>query len=129
MLGECSSVGKAQDPVLGAGKHSLRLLDTQAPLSVAEELRMEWGPTGWIWSRAGGRGKRGVHGSGLGLGFCRQAWWQSWLRAQMSLLWEIRRWLYKQRPSRCPPPPMADPGEKRQSIVLRHLLSWWKVDE
>ena len=26
----------------------LRLLDTQALLDVLEELRMEWGPTGWI---------------------------------------------------------------------------------
>jgi hypothetical protein len=25
--------------------------------------------------------------------------------------------------------PTADPNEKRQSMVLRHLLSWWKVDE
>jgi hypothetical protein len=24
--------------------------------------------------------------------------------------------------------PHADPGEKRQSVVLRHLLSWQKVD-
>jgi hypothetical protein len=24
---------------------------------------------------------------------------------------------------------MADAGEKRQSMVVRHLLSWWKVDE
>jgi hypothetical protein len=22
---------------------------------------------------------------------------------------------------------MADPDEKRQSMVLRHLLSWWRV--
>jgi hypothetical protein len=27
-----------------------------------------------------------------------------------------------------PPPPIADPDEKRQSMVLRYLLSWWKVD-
>ena len=25
--------------------------------------------------------------------------------------------------------PMTDPDEKRQSMVLRHLLSWQKVDE
>jgi hypothetical protein len=26
-----------------------------------------------------------------------------------------------------PFPPSAGPGEKRQSMVLRHLLSWWRV--
>ena len=34
----------------------LRLLDTQAPLGAEEELRMECGPTGWIWP--GAKGKR-----------------------------------------------------------------------
>ena len=24
---------------------------------------------------------------------------------------------------------MVDPDEKRQFMVLRHVLSWWKVDE
>jgi hypothetical protein len=42
------------------------------------------------------------------------------------LLWEIKWWLYRQRP---PWLQTADSLEKRQSMVLRYLLSWWKVDE
>ena len=55
-----------------------------------------------------------------------QAWWQLWLRMQRGLLWEIRLWLYRQRPS--PWLPMMNLEEKIWSIVLSHLLSWWKVD-
>ena len=32
--------------------------------------------------------------------------------------------LYRQRP---PWHPTTDPNEKNQSVVLRHLLSWWRV--
>jgi hypothetical protein len=39
---------------------------------------------------------------------------------------EIRQQINRQRPS--PRLPMVDPDEKRQSMVLRHLLSWWKVE-
>jgi hypothetical protein len=57
--GGCWAVGKPLGTALGVGKHSLRhrtaraglgSLDTQAPRmpDTVEELRMEWGPEGWI---------------------------------------------------------------------------------
>jgi hypothetical protein len=45
------------------------------------------------------------------------------LGVQRCLLWEIRWWLYRQRL------PKADSDKKRQSMVLRLLLSWQKVDK
>lgn len=42
----------------GWGYLVLRLLVIQAMLGAAEELRMEWGPTGWIYPKAEGE-KRG----------------------------------------------------------------------
>jgi hypothetical protein len=44
---------------------------------------------------------------------------------ERGLLWEIRQWPSRQRP---PWLLMVDMGEKRQSMVLRHLLLWQKVD-
>ena len=43
----------------GQGHLFLRLLGTQVPLGAVEELRMEWGPMGWIWPGAMGK-KRGT---------------------------------------------------------------------
>lgn len=40
------------------GRLVLRILVTQAPLSCAEELRMEWGPAGWI--QPGAEGESGA---------------------------------------------------------------------
>jgi hypothetical protein len=34
-------------------------------------------------------------------------------------------WLFRGRPA--PLLPMGDPDEKGQSMVLKHLLSWWRV--
>jgi hypothetical protein len=44
---------------------------------------------------------------------------------QKDHLWESRQQLYRWRPS--PWLPTVDPNEKKQYMVLRHLLSWWKV--
>ena len=55
------------------------------------------------------------------------AWWQLWLRMQIDLLQEIRQWLYRQGPSLWLP--TVDPNEKRQSMELRYLLSWQKLNE
>ena len=38
-----------------------------------------------------------------------------------------KMWLFRGRPA--PLLPTVDPDEKRQSKVLRHLLSWQEVDE
>jgi hypothetical protein len=51
-----ASVG-VPGPVVRLGCLVLRLLDTQAPLGAEEELRMEWGPIGWMWLRTPGRGE------------------------------------------------------------------------
>lgn len=63
-----------------------------------------------LWLDGGGR---------LGLGGC-----HSWEHrdAFYKKLGETREWLYRRRPSLWVP--MADPDEKRQPMVLRHLLSW-----
>jgi hypothetical protein len=50
--------------------------------------------------------------------------WQLWL--ERGLLWEIRLRLSRWRPS---PWLSTNLDEKRQSIVLGHLLSWQKKDE
>ena len=44
------------------------------------------------------------------------------LGAQRSLLWEIRHGSLEEDLL-----PMVDPDEKRQSMVLKHLLSWQRV--
>ena len=77
------------------------------------------------WGQGGVEGKAVASPEGrvLSLGLA----WQLWLGVQTGLLWNIRRQLYRQRPS--PLLPTADLYEKRQSMVLRHLLSWQKVDE
>jgi hypothetical protein len=65
----------------------------------------------------------GKEGSGLQLGLTgrRAAWWRPWLGALRGLLREISYRLFRRRP--IPLLPTADPDEKRQSMVLRHLLS------
>ena len=45
--------------------------------------------------------------------------------ALRGLLGEITGLLFRQRP--VPLVPTVDPNEKRQSMVLRHLLSWQRV--
>ena len=44
------------------------------------------------------------------------AWWRLWLRKLNG---------FRQRPA--PLLPTEDPDEKRQSMVLKHLLSWQRV--
>jgi hypothetical protein len=73
----------------------------------------------WLIPQGGILGLKAATGFGL-------AWWPL-SGAQRGLLWEIRLQLYKRRPS--PWLPTAELDEKRQSMTLRHLLSWRKVDE
>jgi hypothetical protein len=71
-----------------------------------------------------------------GAGTCLRAGYDLGLQAWLSLgdAWlgvhrchiQIRQQLCRQRPS--PMLPMTGPVEKRQLVVLRHLLSWWKED-
>jgi hypothetical protein len=88
---------------------------------LSEELRMEWGPGSSL----------GAGETGGGVLWLVPQWLEAggglWLGVQRGLLWEIRWQLYRRRPS--PWLPMVDPDEKRQSVVLRHLLSWRKVNE
>ena len=116
---------QALDLLEGWGHLVLRLSGTQAPLDAMEELRREWGQ--WAGSISGPRGSAGERESLA----CQQAaglaWWRQWLGVQRDLLQEIRWWLFRWNP--CPLLPMADLDEKRQSMALRHLLSWWEVYE
>ena len=50
------------------------------------------------------------------------AWWKLWLGAQRGLLQEIRHGSLEEDLRA-----MVDPDEKRQSMVLKHLLSWQRV--
>jgi hypothetical protein len=83
------------------GKRGELQLDPLGTKSLTCLLRQQF----WAWL-----------GGGLGWGH-----WEAFYRE----VWQQR--LLKRRPS--PLFPMADPDEKRQAMVLRHLLSWWKVDE
>jgi hypothetical protein len=70
----------------------------------------------WGWQR---KGELYYHWNSLWLHvgwFCRVCIWG----------WEIRQWFSRQRPSLWLP--TLDPDEMRQSVVLNHLLSWWKLD-
>jgi hypothetical protein len=60
---------------------------------------------------------------GVGLGFVAAVAFS----VQKGLLGEIRLQIYRRRTSSWLP--MADSYEKRQTMVLRHSLLWWKVDE
>jgi hypothetical protein len=75
----------------------LRLSGTQLLLGTAKELRTEWVPEGWTGSLMTGCTERPSTG-----------------RLDCGSIGEV--WL-----------PTEDPDEKRQSMVLRHLLSCWKV--
>jgi hypothetical protein len=114
MPGGCWNIGRSLDTPLGVRKCSLRhrraragkkmwgspglqggwghlvlrFLDIQALMEAKEELRMEWGPAGWIRPKAGGikeealAGLKGIvlvlTGSSLGLGGSwRRKLWES----------------------------------------------------
>jgi hypothetical protein len=83
-----------------------------------------------FWCRLGGRKNSGWScGESPWFGGSNSwawVWWRLWFQVQRGLQWEIRQQLYRQTPSLWLP--MADPDEKRQSMVLIHLLSWQKVD-
>lgn len=53
---------------------------------------------------------------------CGLTWWHSGLGAQRGLLWEIRQRSFEE--DLFPP---VDSDEKTQSVVLKHLLAWWRV--
>jgi hypothetical protein len=104
------------------GHEVLRLLDIQGLLGVKEEQRTELGAHGLETSiqlvGGGGKGKIWLVPVGrLSL---------AWLGVQTGLLQEIKLWLCRLRPSSWLP--MVDLDEKRQSMVLNSLFSWWKKD-
>jgi hypothetical protein len=143
----CLLLEKPQDTVLGVGTaracfrvprpaRRLGLSGSQAlrhPGAAGSWGRAENGSGGlWAGSSLGPRGKRGklqlvLRGESLAWQWQKVwAWWRPWLGAQKGLLQEIRQWLCKQKSS--PWLPMVNLDEKRQSMILRHLLSWQKVD-
>jgi hypothetical protein len=79
-----------------------------------------------IWTLGVGVGGGGGKGSSswsfvAGLTW---AWWRSWLRIQRGLLQRLDSSSVG-KGHLCGSPCQIDPDEKRQSMVLRHLLSWW----
>ena len=91
--GHSSQGGKAQSEVpetAGAGSRIQLLLGTQAPLAALGEVRMEWGPVGWIWPGAEGE-KRGALAGSHGDSPCLVSQRLAWLGSRG---WEHRQVLY-----------------------------------
>jgi hypothetical protein len=120
--GGCWAVGKHWDTSLSVENCSLRCRKARAGLGVPEpavrpglwdsQILGQVGASGSLRRAENGVRDAGrcwaarrqgelwlVPVGGLSLAWWQQAWWQLWLRAQRGLLWEIRLWLCRQRPS------------------------------
>lgn len=105
----------------GWGCLVLRLSGIQAALDAAEELRRESGLR--AGSSPGPRGKKKDS-----CWSCREGVWLDSSRLELGgcRWWEHREAFFRRLDGLlC----VADPDEKKQSVVSRHLLSWLKVDE
>ena len=84
------------------------------------------------WGGSVSPGSKGRRGQGEREALCgshmgKSPWSRPWLEHRKAFLWEIRHGSLEEDLLHCSS--MADPNEKRQSMVLRHLLSRQKVDE
>lgn len=101
----------------GQGRWFLRLLGIQIPLEAAEELRMEKGTCELDLAKGKEERRRAPvcpPEESLTCGL------QALVVEVAGSKGRLSMWIYRQRPSLWQP--TADPNEKRQSTVLRHLL-------